>query len=207
MSDEIQSELSAAREDPAFWDDSDMGHAAAVQRVANLTSQISGNDPVSQVMPEIEHNAAAGDGLDAKTEDFLTAPAHPEDISFGALNDAIKPADFQEDPAEIEQCRDWLYSAEIPQSQIDGFVRLYCDALSWDQARFEKEGQAAKESLTQKYGDATPRALHLAYSAANSIGGEEFLEYLEVTGLGNCYHVIQTLIDCAERKGHLVHAK
>ena len=125
MTDQIQSDLSAAREDPAFWDDSDMGHAAAVQRVADLTSQIAGNEPVSQVIPEIEHNAAAGDGLDAKTEDFLTAPAHPEDISFSALNDAIKPADFQEDPAEIEQCRDWLYSRKAKSTALSACTAMH----------------------------------------------------------------------------------
>ncbi len=202
--EDVQAEIASIMANPDYTNDDVTVRGPLVDQVMQL--RLQAEDPEAThpaMMPKFKHDVAVGDGMDARSEDFLVAPALPEDISFQALE---LPDGFEEDAAEIEQCREWLYSAEIPQATIDGVIKTYARFLTLTESQIEAEGRAARESLMQRYGDNFERALHLAASAAHSIGGEELLHYLDVSGLGNDFSTIKAFVDLAERKGHLVNA-
>jgi len=188
-------DLTEARSDPAFWDSSAPSHAASVQKVADILAEASGQEP-SEVITDIKYDARP---IDERMPEMMAAADNVEEIDVTSkLN---LPEGFEFDQAEAEQVQDWLYSAEISQPEIDGFVDLYSQALTWDDTRIEQEKVQALASLDFKYGDKREKALHLAYSAANSIS-PDFVNYLDLTGLGNRFEVIETLINFARRKGH-----
>jgi hypothetical protein len=196
MSEDIEAQLSEARDDPAYWDDSDPGHAAAVNRVHALLA----GDQVEGLMPEIEADAAVGDNLDGIIKNATDVPGLIEDVD---VTSAL-PLGFEVDAEDAKTWQDYLYSAEISQTQINALVKQYAEFIEFDEARIEAEGRQARETLMQRYGDNFDRALHLAASVAHSIGGQDLIDRLDATGLGNSAYVIQSLIDIAERKGHYV---
>jgi hypothetical protein len=196
MSEDIEAQLSEARDDPAFWDDSDPGHAAAVNRVHALLA----GDQTESLIPETKADAAVGDNLEGIIKNATDVPGLIEDVD---VTTAL-PLGFEVDAEDADTWQGYLYSAEISQTQVNALVKQYAEFIEFDEARLEAEKEQARATLQQKYGDDLPRALHLAYSAAHSIGGEDLIYRLEATGLGNSYYVIQSLIDVAERKGHYV---
>ena len=195
--EEFETELSEARDDPAYWDDTDPGHAAAVQKVGDL---LAGDKPVGEIMPDIQHDAAVDDGLEGVIKNATDVPGLIEDVD---VTSAL-PFGFEVDASDADTWQEYLYSAEISQTQVNALVKQYAEFIEFDDARLAAEKERTRETLMQRYGDNYERARLLAYSAAHSIGGQDLLDRLDATGLGNSYYVMQTLIDLAERKGHLV---
>ena len=44
----------------------------------------------------------------------------------------------------------------------------------------------------------------LAYSSAVSIGGQDLVDWLAETGMGNSHSLIMSLINMAEKRGHVL---
>jgi hypothetical protein len=212
MSEEIQTQLDEARADPAYWDASDMGHAASINKVNDLTGKLSSwrdglpdaiSDPVAE---EIRPNVSAGEDhlsrlMSAALSDI---PQTPEDVNFKVLEDNA-PDGLDLDADEAADWRNYLWQLDAPQPVLDGLMTRYVEITRMDSGQYENMKEAAQFSLQQKYGEHYDKAINLAYSAALAVGGQKLVDYMDSTGMGNDWATIEAFIELARKNGHSVY--
>ena len=198
MSEEIQVSLDEARADPAYFDGSAIGHADAVNKVANLTAQLNGIDHLSEIIKTIKPNAAAGeDKLEKTIVEAYDAVLQPEDISFTRL-------EGDADAEVLSEMSGYLWQLEAAQPVLDGIISDYNILSAQDEDATNQTREATHATLSARYGDKLDDAMTLAYSSAVSIGGQDLVDWLAETGMGNSHSLIMSLINMAEKRGHVL---
>ena len=198
MSEEVQTSLDEARADPAYFDGSAIGHVDAVNKVANLTAQLNGIDHLLEIIKTIKPNAAAGeDKLEKTIVEAYDAVLQPEDISFARL-------EGDADAEVLSEMSGYLWQLEAAQPVLDGIISDYNILSVQDEDAANQTREATHATLSARYGDKLDDAMTLAYSSAVSIGGQDLVDWLAETGMGNSHSLIMSLINMAEKRGHVL---
>jgi hypothetical protein len=130
-----------------------------------------------------------------------------EDAYPGAVTAAMKPPAAPSgyvltppkgvawDPALEKAAREWFFNAGLPQSVVTGIMQQYCRrACEGTSASQPAEDDRALAGLRSEWGEDWDRNIGLARDVVKSSkGGQQLLDILDNTGLGNDAWLIRTL--------------
>jgi hypothetical protein len=193
----IPDPIAVANANEALHDGSHPEHSNAVNALAVA---LSGDSEADAGMTEMSHNASSGvERLDEMLSAGMMDAAVASDYDFSRLN---LPDGEAADPVELNEIADLAWSAEIPKALVSGLSAQYGQISQRTDEEREHAYRQTRESLIQKYGeDKVEPALKLAYSAAFSAGGQQAIDFLDNSGIGNDFSLVVHLIEFAKRKG------
>lgn len=115
-------------------------------------------------------------------------PENPDGYEF------TKPEGVELDVNQEKSFKEWAHKAGLNKKQAavirDEFIKMQmAEAQSEAQSAIQQREQAQAE-LQQRYGDKYDAAINAAALAAKEFGGDDFLQYLSESGLGNDVRVI-----------------
>ena len=192
----MSEELEAAQTEEALHDSSHPEHSNAVN---NLAAALSGDAEAESVMVESKANVSSGaERLDEMLAAGMDDVAVPADYSFARLE---LPDGELADPVEMQTVSEWMWSCEVPQALASGLQVEYSKCIAMTPGQREERHRQTYTSLQQKYGDKVDEVISLASSAILAAGGQEAVDYLEQTDMGNSFALTEHLISLARRKG------
>jgi len=207
MSAEIEAQIAEVKADPAFLDGGAIGRDKLMSRYTQLTTELSVSrgeqsetalNGAGKIIPTIKPNASAGDErLKETIVGAYDAVLQPEDISFARL-------EGDADAEVLSEMSGYLWQLEAAQPVLDGIISDYNILSVQDKDATNQTREATHATLSARYGDKLDDAMTLAYSSAVSIGGQDLVDWLAETGMGNSHSLIMSLINMAEKRGHTI---
>lgn len=183
------------REDPSLKDFKDVGGLAKSYIHAQKMVGSLGNDPDRLVQMPGE------DATDDDIAEFYNKLGRPEEASAYELNyDEESPAKIQGE--FVDQYKEWAHEAGLTPKQAQVLMDKYS---GWAEGIVEQSNKDYNEVrdqnekvLQDEFGGEYDNKVALAGRAAKELGGDEFMDLMEETGLGNDPRVVKTFAKIGE---------
>jgi len=187
----------------AYWDGNHPDHARQVERVAQLHDIVHSEGPTEGPQPAYQEDPETGNTVTPEFTDniqeAMTPPETPGDYDFANLR--VQYGDDDTWDHDLENfIRPVFHKAGMSQEEAAGMGKLYLELQRYTPEQHENNYQTTLNVLEGKYGDGMQDALDSATRAAKAIGGQDFLNILNDSGMGSDSRVVELLLRVAKEQ-------
>lgn len=118
----------------------------------------------------------------------LGRPDSPEQYAIN-VSDPLKPF-LSED--RLTAVRPQFHALGLSQKQVQGVMDIYAKQVESDVTTTRQVAKETEAALREEWGGAFDRNLGLAARTVREMGGQDLLQYLDQTGLGNSPALVKT---------------
>lgn len=151
---------------------------------------IDPRDPLKVSGPQTLIRPSSNDDdpeFDASAEETApVVPATPDDYRFDQL---AMPPGMEVNAGGFGAAQNWCHKAGLNQGELNGVLASYSRALTdphWNSDEMNEERQRTTVNfLRERWGNETMSRLMAVREHIERIGGDELIDFLDETGLGN----------------------
>lgn len=185
------------KDSDALANSGDPQHADMTSLMEQLYQTAYPDDRPVAGVAEADEDHAPSD-FERIAADVLKPVEDPDDVSFGRLN----LTDDIEYSTETEiAAKQWSTDAGLAQPEIDSFINAINEDLRRTDAQREKTARDTTQVLVERWGDDYHTNLDAIVGYAESVGGQELLNFLVGSGLGGDFRFLETALTKARNAG------
>ena len=192
--------------DHPYWSDNHPGKDAAQERMTALYEVKAGAVGGASGTPDPADIEDADTGISTSPEfrqtieDAMAAPETPDGYDFEDTK--VKFGDDANwDGALESQMRPLFHAAGLSDTEANGLLNTFIEVQRSTPEQHEKMAVNTRITLQQRWGDDYNANMTVAANAAKKLGGENLISFLDNTGAGDHWNVIETLYRVGKRMG------
>lgn len=202
--DPVQAEINEIRTGAAYNDSGHPQHTDTVARMSALYEAKHSGGPTGE--PEAADIEDADTGISTSPqfrdaiEDAMAAPETPDGYDFEDTK--LKFGDDANWDANLEsQMRPLFHTAGLSDTEANGLLNTFIEVQRTTPEQHAKMAANTRIALEQRWGDQYNANLTTAANAAMRLGGENLISFLDNTGAGDHWNVLETLHRVGQRMG------
>ena len=189
--------------DHPYWSDNHPGKDAARERMAALYEIKAGvvdDEPAPADIEDADTGISTSPQFRDAIEDAMAAPETPDGYDFEDTK--LKFGDDANWDANLEsQMRPLFHTAGLSDTDANGLLNTFIEVQRTTPEQHQKMKANTVIALEQRWGDDYNANLTTAQNAAMKLGGKNLISFLENTGAGDHWNVLETLHRGGQRMG------